>query len=235
MSYSLKEIIEDLEYVLFSQNSFVPWIDKKYGKRILRISILYVLQKYYKEINKREEIMELIELFDNIKKFVDERKDVRNYVITANDISIYVSFVEPFILYNSTNTCLVTIFNSIFVNENYEYYDIHQVINIKPKYKILRTLIETAIMWGFLHFKDTIFINNFINYYRKKYLWVPVDLTDNTELNKYKSNFYNLINELAVNIGIMFFAVEENQVLIGGNNNKNINTNLKTYKFKKLM
>ena len=44
ISYNIDELIDDLKYIIYTQNYIEPWIDPKYLKRIVRIIILIVFK-----------------------------------------------------------------------------------------------------------------------------------------------------------------------------------------------
>jgi len=43
-SYNIEYIVSDLHYILFKQKNYIPWLDNKYGKRVKRLGIMYLLE-----------------------------------------------------------------------------------------------------------------------------------------------------------------------------------------------
>ena len=104
LSYNLSYIVTDLHHILFKQSNYIPWLDKKYQKRINRLFFMYVLESEdipkniidkdeYKKEKRQSRLMKLFQIFDLIEKVEDSITHDGKLVISANSNTIFNSYL----------------------------------------------------------------------------------------------------------------------------------------------
>lgn len=82
LSTNLKYTIKDLDIVLYEQNTFIPWNDKKYGKRIIRLLFL-IFVYYFKKAN----VLKCVDRFDLIfDNFIKNLEKLSENIILWNSV-----------------------------------------------------------------------------------------------------------------------------------------------------
>jgi hypothetical protein len=199
LTYDTEEIMYDLEIVLFNQNYFVPWVDKKYNKRVKRFIYFVVLNanltsnivQKHEKINKVNHIRELV--FSMCLNF------------SSGSLS-YINNINMFLYNNDDNvTC-----NKSKIKNNIEKFKYD--LNLDEKFEIYDMfLISIIINYILITEYNDDFIFNFINRMRYMYNYSIVEQSEkNTFLASYKEKFieflkdvssaFNLFGDLNLNI-----------------------------------
>jgi hypothetical protein len=226
-SYTLKEIVKDLEYVLFTQNYFCPWIDKKYIKRIYR---LILLSWYYLSQNN------MLNIFLDILNFNDA---VLKYIL--NDTMPYPYEAIQKVVHRGSDIANV-LDDIIDLNIN-NVTSLYKNIIIKNKYEILSEYIKCIILLSQLYRCPVDKYYGYISLLREEYNYVSFSESSEKVVSDYKENSITMMKNFnntgyyllyygqhngSYNIDIM--NVDDN-VTTGGNTN---NLEYKKYlKYKK--
>jgi hypothetical protein len=108
LSTNLKYTIKDLNSILYEQNTFIPWNDLKYNKRIIRLLFLIFIVYYKKAI-----IYDSINLVSNIlDTFINNLKELVNNILLWFSNNKNESFKENIL--NSINKLIL--FNDSYNN-----------------------------------------------------------------------------------------------------------------------
>ena len=136
-SYNLKYLVYDLQTVLFSQNTFIPWADAKYMKRLKRMFFLYGIQtknntRFLKVINyiaknmlnaieakTREDALKFIQLILPYSKFKDINTLYNDFMHTCDNIVHYHVFTSEWcdksLYFRELDSMLNSLFYSFFI------------------------------------------------------------------------------------------------------------------------
>jgi hypothetical protein len=211
--YNLEEIAYDLEIVLFAQNYFVPWINQKYDKRIMRLVFFIILNYLIKEDVTRGEafrkINDIINLIGAIK--VNLENNDRNYL---NDI-------DKFININSHPPHLNYV-KYMIDNNSYELY-------IKGEYSLFNYLLKSIITNYVLltQYTEDKQIFNFINNMRKQYSFSEITRTGtgiNSYISEFKRNYKKMIDNLHAEFSrFINLRVRRDTIVMGGEKQKQRN------------
>lgn len=174
-SYTIKQIYEDLIFVLYKQSYFVPWTDKKYEKRIGR-SIIFGL------INSKQHFDKLLKLVEFSYDYISNNRPYpydyikeMNFIYGSNDIKYTIDN-----LVNNEYNGYVKSYNSLLINKEYS--------NIED-------YLRNIIYFTSLHNQDTQKYLNFINNIRKEYNRNIIEIEHaKIFVNEYKENFKNLLH-----------------------------------------
>jgi len=148
LSTNLKYTIKDLNIVLFEQNTFIPWNDLKYNKRIIRLLFMtFVL--YFQKANHYD----CLDLFNNqidifIKNIDDLRENILKYFTSElNERDVHKNnIIESMdkLIYNNENK------NLLKLDTLTNFYDYSNINFFKIKYynkesKILENVIHEEL------------------------------------------------------------------------------------------
>jgi len=222
ITYNLEYLIDDLNMVLYKQNTFIPWMDMKYEKRINRLcclSLLLIIKKNIRSNNIQTHIDNLIENLENLKDLF------QIYPINKkNTIDKIKKNIENNI--KNKNNCLFTkeiISNFLYSDKYFKYYninnDIENIFNLS--FEFIYNIINIEInndnnLYNFLNYKLESYNYKFIddneknNYIRNTYKTEFIEF-----LKKYiywlkywkdilykNENFFNTINISKINISL---------------------------------
>lgn len=183
-------VYNDLNAVLFYQNSFVPWVDKKYAKRIFRmIMFIKILDK-----NDTKPNNDYKDMFNNLKNIVNNinTENINNSNINnINDIikeiygfNVDIDYIKK--IYNKTNT-----FDNLLSTQN--------------KYKYVQFIINFIIinLLFILNINNSDNLNKFINIINNLYNlynnfsdeFISFN-NDNDKFNNYKGKYINFIKDI---------------------------------------
>ncbi len=192
-SYSCSEVLEDLLYTLFSQNQFEPWLDKKYGKRILRsIVLLIIIIRYEQQLNRNLPQAQQDALFtDNLNTYVELFElcfAIEQYIgnIAANPgvqhpypyhiVARYLDGYDHANPNNPNNRILEEFLRSIRTFKRNWLHEKQNRFNIfiHERYTIVKALVKNLILWSFLYeFNNNDLING-MNHLSLHYLQTPL-------------------------------------------------------------
>jgi hypothetical protein len=209
--YSKIEIYDDLNIVIFSQNTYFPWVDKKYDKRIRRLIALLVIAnlvfangKYTLEPDTRTILKNLIYtcviIYNSLTADKDYNMDFNNikkYIVPDSSINYVDVEVVAFIV------------NTIDVNN--ELVDYRSIFKINEKYSSLKYLLNLIFIFYKL-FSNKSDSNNknivrFLNAYRTEQLWEPFDEADsNNIVAELKKKYIKLLKTIIDN-GQVFLLI----------------------------
>jgi hypothetical protein len=192
ITYNLEYLIDDLNMVLYKQNTFIPWIDMKYEKRLNRLcclSLLLIIKKNIGNKNIQTHIDNLIENLENLKDLF------QIYPINKNTIDKIKKNIENNI--KNKNDCLFTkeiVSNFLYSDEYFKYYninnDIENIFNLSFEfiYNIINIEINTD--------KNNN-LYNFLNYKLESYNYKFIDDNEKNKyiINTYKTEFIKFLKE----------------------------------------
>ena len=130
LSTNVKYSIKDLNSVLYEQNTFIPWNDLKYNKRIIRLLFLIFIV-YFKKADEYKSI----DLISNVlDKFIDNLKELSSNIrIWFNDQNEsnknnVLSSINKIILFNDDNN------NILNANTLRNFFDYQNKLFFKIRY-----------------------------------------------------------------------------------------------------
>jgi hypothetical protein len=154
-SYTIKQIYEDLIFVLYKQSYFVPWTDKKYEKRMGR-SIIFGL------LSGKENYKELVKLIELA------------YLHIEGKASIPYDYIQNSEFIHGSSNIKYTVDN--LVNNEYNgYIKNYNSLMINKKYENIEDYLRNIIYFMALHKTDNLTYLRFLNNYRKNYSRNVVD------------------------------------------------------------
>jgi hypothetical protein len=198
-TYSPSEVLEDLLYTLFNQNSFEPWLDKKYTKRILRAIVLILIIIRY-EVSLLIAGQQNIEREKNIKTYINVFKlcySIHEYVKNIDDnpgiaypypFHLVAQFIDGYDYHeNDANPELAATNDPNNIKIREYLIALKQLsrnwliekenllhIYIHKKYEIVSELVKNTILWSFIYEftnEEKIQTMNFLSLY---YLQTPL-------------------------------------------------------------
>jgi hypothetical protein len=201
-TYSPTETLEDLVYLLTEKNLLEPWLDKKYGKRLTRMIVLFIMDLVYKNtINPDLRSQN----YDKYKNFIKLSYVLNNYL--EGNINNYPShiFASFLIGYNQDNIDDINNINLENYLNTFNNFSQQWLINneipqfyINHDYIYVKKLIQHLIIWGSLYnFTDETLVKT-LNLCSKTYLQTPSHNLDN--INETKRKFIKLLS-IIYNIG----------------------------------
>jgi len=208
-SYGLNDLIHDLQYVLFKQNHFIPWLDPKYNKRITRILFIGILDAYQDDCsggvcvpNKMKTRRDMLDFFNTVLEYSTKIFDGDN---------VEYPYFEAAKFIRSTHKSIEHI-QGIVDDIQTKYLDLlpTQLISIKKEYEDIDSLVKFIIIYSrFLTF-DNETKYQFINKYRTEYSYVPVERENfGAYMDNFNTKFMDLL-KLFVNVGYkILFIFEE--------------------------
>ena len=192
LTTNLKYTIKDLNCVLYEQNTFIPWNDLKYNKRIFRLLFLMFIVYYKKAVSYscvdlvdsilNKFIKNLTELSKAIETYFDNKNSNVNNEITKN---LILSLINNIIYYNNNNNLLnqYTLFN---------FYDYQNKLFFKIKYYD-SSILDNEVLSHIFHEEMDLSINVIL-----KNIFFIIENYDvykiyiNTNLNNYNYIFNSL-------------------------------------------
>jgi hypothetical protein len=219
--YNLDQLIHDLINVLYGQNTFIPWVDPKYEKRIERLIILNTINLI--DINNIISIKN--NEFDIFKKLLDIINDIYNHIniITNNNNFPYNSFID-YLSYDSPilnsftpitpdNKLFYTKFKIENIFDSNNLFIIIDPIKSNIKYNYYKKIIDSILIWGRLYYVDNNIILDFLNKARTAYIWdkyLITDTIDNTPIIDFNKNKFKKIVQSFINIGFISKYILDN-------------------------
>lgn len=167
-SYSINDLNHDLQYVLFEQSYFTPWLDAKYDKRIIRLLFLSIVDAYNTDcINGN-----LPKKMAAYRKFLKFANILLTYVndLTANTYP-YKECGQFLLLNNySEQNIKAEIDNTIpkYINLLFR-----QLLMINEEFHDLKSILIFLIIFSRLLTFDHEDVFKFFNKNRQDYLYVP--------------------------------------------------------------
>lgn len=207
--YSKTEIYEDLNIVLFSQNTYFPWVDKKYDKRIRRLITMLVISNLV--FNNGKYALES-KMKNILKNLIYTCVTIYNSLNSGGDYNVDLSNIKKYIINDYSNifdniNIIAFIIDSI--DKNNQLIDYRTIFKINTNYDCIKYLLNFILIFYKL-FSDTSDANNmdivkFSNAYRIEQLWEPFDQT----------NSNNVVAELKKKYSILLKTIIDNgQVLL---------------------
>ena len=108
LTTNLKYTIKDLNSILYEQNTFIPWNDLKYNKRIIRLLFLMFVVYY-----KKAKLYNCVDLVDDVLNTF-----IQNLSHLSTAIQTYFTNKNNDINNDSTKNLILTLINNIIYNNN---------------------------------------------------------------------------------------------------------------------
>jgi len=146
--YSLENHVNDLNFILFKQCGYTPWIDAKYDKRVDRL--LFFCLKYIKSASNPDDIRimkTLLNLFIEFGKNINVviRNNTRIYGCNEDRLSNFFKELLKYVQ-NPSDCNFTTItekyYNNNFPNIVFETYKLNSINNMFTK------LINSILLWN---------------------------------------------------------------------------------------
>ena len=209
--YSKAQIYDDINIVLFQQNTYFPWVDKKYEKRIKRlITMLFISNLEYSggkyTLNHKMRSI--------LKNLVHTCVIILNSLSSGNRYNIDVADIKKYLNINYGGSC--TNINTILfliktININNELIDFTNIYKINEDYRCIRYLLNFILIFYKL-FSDNTAKNNediidFCNIYKFVQLWTPFDKADSDYIAGEIRNKYTKLLKTIVEIGRVLLLI----------------------------
>jgi hypothetical protein len=204
------QIYDDINIVLFRQNTFFPWVDKKYEKRIRRLmtmlfisNLSYANGKYTLIKEARSILKDLVNtcviIFSSLSQPI--------YTINYRDIQKYIDQNYAQIDINTQTTQFLV----DTININNELIDFCNIYKINKKYSFIKYLINFILIYYKL-FSDNSSANNraiveFTNIYRFGQLWTQFDIADSDNVARDMKNKYTKLLKTIIEIGRVLLLI----------------------------
>ena len=204
-SYSMDELNDDLQYVLYWQNYFAPWLDQKYDKRIIRMLFLSIVDAYNTDCINGNIQNKMI----TYRKFLGLSLILLNYAlaVTANPSTPYpYDAIGSFLnLQNNSVEFIKAEIDSIMIRYKKSLFT--QLLFINDEFKDIETVITFVIIYSKLLTLNPADGLKFFNKYREDYLYVP--LTQSGFNNFMPASIQKYINmlQIIVDYGYKIFFV----------------------------
>jgi hypothetical protein len=188
-AYSCTEVLEDLLYTLFSQNQFEPWLDRKYGKRILRsVVLLIIIINFEQNLNNNqpnhqamhadniEKYIELFTLCYTIHQYIEAFMNDPNTPYPYNIVAKFIDGYDHVNVNNPNNTILEEYLRSInrfklnWLNQKENKFNIF----IHERYNVISGLVKNIIQWSFLYQFDDNTLMGAMNHLSEYFLQTPL-------------------------------------------------------------
>lgn len=193
LSYNLSYIVADLHHILFKQSNYIPWLDKKYQKRINRLFIMYVLESEdipknipdkdeYKKEKRQSRLMKLFQIFDLIEKVEDSITHDGKLVISANSNTIFNSYLTY-----RTHAFQKIVKNASEMEENFIYHNYaNHRFNDTMMPKLINCICFNIHVYSLARGtpEDYNLIKDYLNLMNKSFLYKPFDNFEVEYLNK---------------------------------------------------
>lgn len=187
-AYNLRQICDDLSFILFRQQYYCPWIDNKYEKRVVRFMYFSFMDIYRKEddIKIMINLINVIrEIYNNIKNGIDIRETINNSGIVAYD------YLEHTI-------------------KNYENSDSNlpfaSILLIDSRYLRYKDMIASILLLAYMQKLNTIEYIKLVNILRARYNYKEYEVSE--EVHKlYKTKFLEFLSTILI-CGIFLQKIE---------------------------
>lgn len=194
-AYGLNDLYEDLEKIIFVQNNYVPWVDSKYNKRLIRMIYMGIVSTYYHS-------PEQLPIFLDLLRFTEDSLD---YVNGVTSIEIFARNCKKFILSTSDDDQeIIYILNNIKISYSHVY-KIDNLIQVKDKYSKIKLIIKFIILYTITSKYSLIDQKKFVNTIRSEASLVQLDsdamITDS--YNQYK-NFAQVVIDYGYKIYFVY-------------------------------
>lgn len=243
LSTNLKYTIKDLNSVLYEQNTFLPWNDNKYNKRIIRL-LLVIFVLYYK---KSVEYKCTDFLNSVLNEFIENLRDLSIKILlwisnknTDNKNNVLASINKIIFFNDSSNNILnVNTLRNFYDYQNKLFFKIKYYNLSDPKLEVLSHVfheeldisinIITKIIFFIVEDRDVYL--NFIekNLERYNYVFSSVEEKNDYINNKFLKEYVDFIEKFITNLSFIKNVVFNNikpttdlqveDILIGGMNN----------------
>jgi hypothetical protein len=219
-SYNTSQLLEDIIYVLYSQNSYIPWIDVKYEKRIERFIILLIMSmldlkadgNYELKNTLNSRFKELLEITDSVYEYIINKTPNYPYTAFKNYLS-YENDNIPLLIPTDgdlDNYITYKIENFLDKNKNATIYGLFRT---KEKYNLYKNILDNMIFWSRIYNLNDDALLNIINKYCSDYLWEEYDKTDQINgvniLTYNKNKFKKLLETLITSGYITYYVVNK--------------------------
>ena len=188
-AYSNSEVLDDLLYTLFNQNSFEPWLDKKYTKRIIRVVTLIIIDFLHNlslnpGLDRNNEI-KMIRMFFELCYAIEQYVmiDGSNY-----PFHIVAQFLEGYNHNNINDQKNIKLINYLktvktFINEWIKEQNNKLNFFIHHSFKSLEKIIFNIILWSFMYKMPDDDLVITLNDISKHYLQAQIYNINNTDPN----------------------------------------------------
>lgn len=209
-SYGPMDISQDLMYVLFSQNSIEPWLDKKYRKRIIRAMYFIILNRRVeaKKTNDKTHLTRFFLFFEFIYR-------INQFFLNGNEnllFETYIKFLRGYSDDQNTIDSMITMvkqnLNLVDVNnkDSVIAYITYLNINIiSDKYDDVKNIVYSLMFWKKIYSLSDEQMLNYINIGRDEYKWARAELN---ELPKIKQDLKLLCSTL-LNAGLKIYYLHD--------------------------
>lgn len=201
-AYGLDDLVHDLSYVLFGQNYFVPWLDPKYNKRIIRFIFNGIVDAYHHDCLENQCTPHLIKIYKDLLDFSTQMLEFvqgktkypyevcNKFIATTNHSLDHIKSViddtmihYPKLLFKHLLT----------IDEHYE-----QMEDILRMTMVCAKLLTVEEQWLF------------INKYRNDYKYVPIDRAEFAEYMKdFAQHFQDMLQTIVDNGYKILFVYEQ--------------------------
>lgn len=220
-SYNLEDVYHDLIYVLFQQNYYLPWIDPKYAKRVIRLLFTGIVNAYNQDsINNETKLMDnFIDLFLLSRIMLTYLTDLNNNKNPKYPYDACTQFIHS--TNNSEEYARTEIDNIIIKNKKLVVY---QLLYIDPKYQYISDMVSFIIIFTRLLTFSEDEIYYFINKNRSDYSFTPIPRNKIREyITDINNNLINILNIFIDNgykilfmYQFLFYFQSNNYALRGG-------------------
>jgi hypothetical protein len=219
-SYNTLQLLEDIIYVLYSQNSYIPWIDVKYEKRIERFIILLIMSmldlktdgNYELKNTLNSRFKELLEITDSVYEYIINKTPNYPYTAFKNYLSYENDDIPLLIPTDGDLDNYITYKIENFLDKN-KNATIYSLFRTKEKYNLYKNILDNMIFWSRIYNLNDDKILNIINKYRSDYLWEEYDKTDQINgvniLTYNKNKFKKLLETLITSGYITYYVVNK--------------------------
>ena len=190
LSYNLSYIVSDLHHILFKQSNYIPWLDMKYGKRIKRLFIMYLLESEdAPDIIRNDPAYKRQKITNKITKFyqmLDLIEKINNQIQAGNFVISDVDDVYNYLNYTSDDFKNI-ITDAHKTEENYIY---HSYANSKLNDTMMPKLINSICFNLFVYClanqnaQNNNLIRDYLNSMNKQFLYYPFDDFNTEYINK---------------------------------------------------
>ncbi len=204
--YSLQNHVNDLNFILFKQCGYTPWIDAKYDKRIDRLLFFTITNSMIAGERDKKIMKDLLTEFINFGASIrttNPSPGKTEYHCDPRNIHKFINYILQYVI-NSDEYNFINIskkyYNHNFPNILFETYDLNTIPNLLEK------LINCILVWGNVLLTERQPITNSIT---KKQTNTVIDNRSRSLLIKH---IYN-------NNGINLSAIEPNTLIVLNNQN----------------
>jgi hypothetical protein len=209
-SYGLDDLTHDLSDVLFEQNFFIPWLDLKYNKRVLRMLFISILNAYVSDCTiecKNQSIKKYRDILDFSSIILSYMVDVANGKMSAYPYAECGKFIETSNystehIRSEIDDIMIKYKNLLFV----------QLMNIRHEYHEMANLINFLIVYSRYVTFDKELAFDFMNKNRSDYLYVSLNKNTFEEYTKESNDKFTDMLKIIVNDGYKILFIFENLV-----------------------